>query len=182
MFSRPIAFCLALLAATATVASDDIVNFRQYSEHFASAGQPSAEQLTQLRRKGYERVIYIAFSDHQNSLAAEDRLVKSLGMSYVHIPVVWNAPQKSDFELFAASVQQAPTQKTLLHCQVNFRASAFALLYRVIYEQVPLASAKADMNSVWTPDATWTAFIKSVLQAHNIDSECEGCDWTPGEF
>lgn len=166
--------------ATAT-ASDEIINLRSYSDTFASAGQPTAEQLQTLKDQGYQRIIYIAFSDHKNSLPGEDRLVKSLGLQYVHIPVVWNAPSAADFASFVAAMQAAPDQKTLLHCQVNFRASAFALLYRVIHEGVPLAEAKATMNSVWTPDATWTGFIQDTLRAHKVDPQCSGCDWTPAQ-
>lgn len=159
----------------------EIINLRSYSETFASSGQPSAAQLETLKKQGFQRIIYIAFSDHDNALAGEDRLVKNLGMQYTHIPVVWNAPTAADFASFAAAMRSAPDTKTLLHCQVNYRASAFALLYRVIYEQIPLATAKAAMDSVWTPDATWTAFIQSTLTAHDIPLDCKGCDWTPAQ-
>ncbi|MFK7915544.1 MAG: protein tyrosine phosphatase family protein [Pseudomonadales bacterium] len=159
--------------------ASDIVNWRSYSESFASSGQPDAAQLETLSQQGYQRIIYIAFSDHENSLAGEDRLVKKLGMQYIHIPVIWNAPTAADFAAFASTMQAHPNQKTLLHCQVNYRASAFALLYRVIYQQVPLAAAKSAMDSVWTPDATWMRFIQEVLVDHDIDPNCSGCDWTP---
>lgn len=175
---------IALLLAAAVVHADTakIVNFRQYSGTFASAGQPTEQQLGQLAKEGYQRIFYLAFSDHKNSLVGEDRIVKSLGMTYLHLPVDWDAPRRSDFELYAAAMQLAPEQRTLLHCQVNFRASAFAMLYRVLYEEVPLATAKADMNSVWTPDATWTRFILETLKARGIASDCDGCDWTPATY
>ncbi len=179
----PLALMLTLAShAENTATIDSIPNYRSYTSNFASAGQPTAEQLAQLQASGVQRVIYIAFSDHKGSLAGEDRTVRDLGMDYLHIPVVWNAPSASDFALFAAAMNQAPQKKTLLHCQVNFRASAFAMLYRVIYQNVPVAVAKGDMNSVWTPDATRTSFIRATLKAHGIDSDCNGCDWTPAEL
>lgn len=160
-------------------AMNEISNFRQYSETFASAGQPTAEQFTAVRDAGFERVIYIAFSNNPNAVPNADQLVKSLGMDYVHIPVDWTRPTTQDFYTFADVMQRAPERKTLLHCQVNARATAFSFLYRVIYEQVPLAQAKADMNSVWQPNETWRDFIFTVLAENNINPECEGCDWTP---
>ena len=102
-------------------------------------------------------------------------------MEYINIPVNWGSPTPSDFDLFAAVMQSAPDKKTLLHCQVNFRASSFSFLYRVIYEDVPIAQAKADLNSVWTPNSIWISFIHEVLAQHDISPECEGCDWTPQE-
>jgi protein tyrosine phosphatase (PTP) superfamily phosphohydrolase (DUF442 family) len=159
----------------------DISNFRQYSESFASSGQPSETQLATIREAGFERIVYIAWSDHEKSLPNEDRLVKSLGMEYLHIPVNWDNPTLSDFYLFAGAMQRAPARKTLLHCQVNFRASAFSFLYRVIYGGVPLAEAKRDMNSVWTPNETWRDFIFAVLQDNGVSPHCENCDWTTEE-
>jgi len=93
--------------------------------------------------------------------------------------VAWRAPQAGDYYLFAQAMQLAPERKTLLHCQANFRASSFALLYRVLELGVPLAQAKTDMNKVWTPNSIWTQFILDVLKDNDVDPNCSGCDWTP---
>ncbi|MFK8014215.1 MAG: protein tyrosine phosphatase family protein [Gammaproteobacteria bacterium] len=170
-----------LLLCHQAVANDDIINYFHYSPTFASSGQPTAEQLKRLRDDGLKRIVYIAYSDHERSLANEDRIAKRLGMEYIHIPVEWSAPTVSDFELFASVMQQDASKSTLLHCQMNFRATAFAMMYRVIHEDVPVAKAKAEMNAVWTPNETWTKLIFDVLQAANIDPHCDGCDWTPAK-
>ena len=159
----------------------DIRNYIEYSSTFASAGQPSEEQLALLPDAGFERVIYIAFSNSRSAVAAEDAIVKELGMDYVHIPVIWDAPTMSDFYAFAGAMQRAPAEKTLLHCAANFRASAFSFLYRVIYQHVPMSQAKADMNSIWTPNETWKNLIFEVLDDNGLSSDCDGCDWTVEE-
>ncbi|MGD8340013.1 MAG: protein tyrosine phosphatase family protein [Gammaproteobacteria bacterium] len=180
MNSRRIFVLLAYLLAAPLAGAqslNEIVNFREYSESFASAGQPTEEQFELIRDAGYDRVVYIAFSTDRDAIAGEDRLVRDLGMDYVQIPVVWSAPTAADFESFAAVMRQEPSKKTLLHCQVNFRASAFAFLYRVLEQGVPIADAKADMESVWQPNDTWRALIFDVLEAHDVAPECAGCDW-----
>lgn len=176
--------CVALVLAHCLFASvsvaqslDEIVNYLEYSSSFASAGQPTETQLEQIRDAGFERIVYIAFSTDGNAIANEDRLVRDLGMDYVQIPVVWDAPTVADFESFAAVMQRDPNQKTLLHCQVNFRASAFAFLYRVIHEGVPVVQAKTEMNTVWEPNDTWRELIVGVLESNGISPECEGCEW-----
>ena len=156
-----------------------IYNYIEYSPTFASSGQPSAAQLRAQQANGVERVIYVAFSDHEHSLPNEDRIAKSLGLNYVQIPVDWEAPKPGEYYQFASAMAVEPERKTLLHCQANFRASAFAMLYRVLELGVPLAEAKADMNSVWVPNSAWTRFILDVLKEQNVDSQCAGCDWTP---
>ena len=62
---------------------------------------------------------------------------------------------------------------------MNARATAFSFLYRVIYADVPLAQAKADMNTVWQPNEVWRDFIFTVLAENDISPDCEDCDWTP---
>lgn len=185
--SARVAACRALAALAATFVaagapaeeSGGIMNFVEYSDRFASSGQPTAAQLTELGQQGYERVVYIAWTDNENSLAGEDRLVKSLGMEYLHIPVEWTAPTASDFYLFAGAMQRAPEKKTLLHCQANYRAAAFSFLYRVLYEDIPVAEAKRDLNEIWSPNETWRDLIFAVLDEHGISPHCDGCDWTP---
>jgi len=156
---------------------DTITNYREYSSNFSSAGQPTEAQLTILQEDHFERVIYLAYTDQESSLAREDRIVKNLGMEYVHIPVEWEAPGRDDFYMFASIMANAPHKKTLLHCQVNYRASAFSFLYRVIYQGVPLEEAKEDMNSVWAPNETWRNFIFEVLLENDISPRCDVCDW-----
>ena len=160
----------------------DISNFRQYSATFASSGQPTKDQFSAIAENGFERIVYIAFTNNTNALPDADQVVKGLGMEYMHIPVTWDNPLSSDFYAFADSLRRDTDKKTLLHCQVNARATAFSFLYRVIYEGVDIAEAKADMNTVWQPNETWRDFIVAVLVENGMSPECEDCDWTPSQM
>ena len=180
MFKKSMAVVLVLCGvATTAIAAElsDISNFREYSSGFASSGQPTQEQLELLKSEGFERIIYIAFSDSGKAVANEDVIVKDLGMEYVQIPVIWDKPSASDFYAFADVMQRYPDKKSLLHCQINYRASAFSFLYRVLYQDVPVAEAKADMNSVWQPDEIWRELIFSIMEENGKSAQCGGCDW-----
>jgi len=157
----------------------EITNFRQYSDTFASAGQPTREQFQLLADQGFERIVYIAFTNNNNAPADADQLVKGLGMEYMHVPVAFDNPLPDDFYAFADSMRRNTGKKTLLHCQVNARATAFSFLYRVLYDDISIVDAKADMNTVWQPNAVWRDFIFEVLDQNDVSPECEGCDWTP---
>jgi protein tyrosine phosphatase (PTP) superfamily phosphohydrolase (DUF442 family) len=173
-------FTLALSLFLATAVAEElseISNYRQYSPQFAISGQPTERQLELLKSEGFERIIYIAFSNSGKALANEDVIVKQLGMEYIHIPVVWDNPSEADFNAFADIMQRSPDKKSLLHCQVNYRASAFAFLYRVIYQDVPVPVAKADMETVWKPNETWHELIFSILKANGKNPQCDGCNW-----
>ncbi|MGB0558385.1 MAG: protein tyrosine phosphatase family protein [Pseudohongiellaceae bacterium] len=156
----------------------EIVNFRQYSATFASAGQPTREQFATIAENGFERVVYIAFTNNPNALPDADQVVKGLGMEYMQVPVDYQNPLPDEFYAFADAMERNKQKKTLLHCQVNYRATAFSFLYRVIFEDVALAEAKADMNTVWQPNEVWRDFIFDVLAQNDINPNCEGCDWT----
>lgn len=180
-----IIFAISLLSLPAFAleeansALDEIINYRQYSSTFASAGQPSREQFQVLSDQGFERIVYIAFTNNPNAVADEDLVVSGLGMEYMQVPVDFNNPRPSEFYAFADSMQRNTDKKTLLHCQVNARATAFSFLYRVIYEDVPVAEAKADMNTVWQPNEVWRDFIFEVMAQNNKSPQCADCDWTP---
>lgn len=178
LLSFLLAATLALPGPLLADGLDDIMNYREYSPAFSSAGQPGREQFERLKAAGFERVVYIAFANSRGAIPDEDQLVKDLGMDYAQVPVIWDAPTKADFDAFAAVMQSAPGKKTLLHCQANYRATAFAFLYRVVYLDVPLAEAKADMNSVWKPDGVWRDLIFEVLENNGISPHCEACDWS----
>ena len=166
-------------------AADDlsgIVNYREYSPQFSSSGQPTAKQLGVVSNAGFTRVIYLAFSDNHTAIETEDRVVKKLGMDYVHIPVDFENPTQADFEDFSAVINRDNAKRTLLHCQINLRASTFSFLYRVIYGGVPIAEAKLDLDAIWVPDKVWYKFIVDVLQQHGLSHECDECDWAENEL
>ncbi len=160
----------------------DISNYQQYSETFSSSGQPSALQLKTVQESGFERVIYLAFTDNDTAIKDEDRVVKQLGMEYIHIPIDFENPTLADFKTFARVMGEASPVKTLLHCQVNFRAATFSFLYRVAIQGVPALEAKDDLDSVWAPNETWFRFIRTVLDDYDLVPACKGCDWGANEF
>jgi len=160
----------------------DISNYRQYSSTFSSSGQPSALQLKTVQENGFERVIYLAFSDNDTAIKYEDRVVKQLGMEYIHIAIDFENPTLADFKTFVRVMGEERPVKTLLHCQVNFRAATFSFLYRVAIQGVPVLEAKDDLDSVWAPNETWFRFIRSILDDYDLVPACEGCDWGANEF
>ena len=106
-----------------------IYNYRPVDDQTATAGQPTEEQLEEAANEGFRTVINLATLDDRGALADEAGLVRSLGMAYHHIPVVWSNPTKEDFAAFEEAMSQAAGSKTLIHCAANFRVTAFYSLY-----------------------------------------------------
>lgn len=141
-----------------------IRNFRQVSAELATSGQPSENDLKAIADAGYEAVINLALHDNPRySLADEPGTVRTLGMTYVHIPVQFNGPTKEDLDAFIAAMDQNKHRKLWVHCAANYRVTAFIGLYRVMRDGWGRERAFELMNDVWQPDEVWSAFIEQQL-------------------
>lgn len=144
----------------------DIFNFQATTEHLGTAGQPTAAQFEAVKDAGYEVVINLAMGNTSRDLANEPQLLSELGFDYVHIPVVFDQPTAADLQQFFDAMDANQDKKCFVHCIANARVSAFVMLYRVLRQGVPLEEARAQMHQIWTPNATWQAFIDETLAQH----------------
>ena len=145
-----------------------INNFLAVSDDMATAGQPTAEQISLIASAGFQTLINLAMSGSDGALDDEPEVVKSLNMSYVHIPVEWEAPSITDVEKFFVALENHQGQKIFVHCAANKRTSVFVFLYRVIKMQQPCTEVLPDVMKIWIPDAKWTSFIEQVLDHYKF--------------
>jgi protein tyrosine phosphatase (PTP) superfamily phosphohydrolase (DUF442 family) len=142
---------------------ESIFNYQVLSEKLASAGQPERDHFKQIQSAGYQVVINLAMPDSGHAIPDEASLVEGLGMEYLAIPVVWSAPQPANLAAFFQAMDDRQEQKVFVHCAMNFRASTFIFLYRVLRQHTPLEEARQTMLEMWEPDDTWQNFIDSAL-------------------
>ena len=143
---------------------EEIYNYRRLSDTLATSGQPNEEQLAEVAAAGFELVINLALTHTDYALEDEAGLVKSLGLSYVHIPVLWEEPAPIDLENFFAVMDANRDKRLYVHCAANMRVSAFVALYRIQRLGWPVEKAFADVYAIWQPNPTWQAFIDQALQ------------------
>ena len=131
-----------------------VLNYVEISDRLTTAGQIAYDQIPLL----------LATADQErNSL--EGFHVTSSGMSYIHIPVVWEEPQLSDVRMFFDVMEANKDRKLFVHCIANMRVSAFVYLYRTLVEGVSDEDARVGMDEVWTADqwrrfGQWTDLIE----------------------
>ena len=153
----------------------DIVNYRQYTANLASSGQLQKSHLQELQSQGVQRIVYLAYRAHGDAdNLTIDQHATDLGLQYVHIPVPWQSPSINDYRTFAAVMSSQASANTLVHCQLNYRASAFSFLYRVLVLKTPVDQALLDLTGVWQPNDTWWTFINNVLQEYDHPSVQQG--------
>ena len=144
-----------------------IRNYRAVDGSLGTSGQPSVAQLREISGAGFTTVINLALHDDPKySLPDEAGVVRSLGMTYVHIPVQFAAPTDANLLEFFAAMEAHQGEKIWVHCAANMRVTAFLGLYRMIKQGAERANAFALMDSVWKPNDVWSSFISSSLEKH----------------
>jgi protein tyrosine phosphatase (PTP) superfamily phosphohydrolase (DUF442 family) len=136
-----------------------------------TAGQPTAEQFAPIKAAGYQVVVNLALPDSTYALPDEARLVVEQGMEYVHIPVIWESPTSQDLDQFFAVMEARQAEKVFVHCALNWRASAFVFLYRVIRQGIPLAEARKALLQIWKPNPVWHRFISDSLARAGLNGQ-----------
>ena len=146
------------------MALDDIRAFLLLQDGTATSGMPRPEHFREIADAGFRTVINLALPKSDNALPNEADLVTRAGMTYVHIPVLFDAPKRSDFEKFEKVLNAVRDQPVFVHCAANMRVSAFMYLYRIRAGQIARDLAEADLRKIWEPDATWGRFITAILE------------------
>jgi uncharacterized protein (TIGR01244 family) len=152
-----------LLIAVEEGVLQGIYNYRRLTEEIATAGQLSEEELATVAHAGFEVVVNLALHDAEYSLPDERRTVESFGMRYVHIPVVWERPLRSDLERFFEVMDELSDKRVFVHCAANKRVSVFMALYRQLRQGWSADAVMPDVLAIWEPDDVWRRFLKEMI-------------------
>ncbi|MDB5024756.1 MAG: hypothetical protein JWP78_2511 [Mucilaginibacter sp.] len=148
-----------------------IYNFNQISDLLACSGQPVERQLAAIADDGYQVVVNLGLADGKYALADEAASVRRLGLTYYHIPVIFDHPQIDELVDFIGVLNQHIHEKTLVHCAANYRASVFTGLYLFATDQLNEKALQDFIEEVWQPDAVWQQFIEDSMEYINSQSE-----------
>jgi protein tyrosine phosphatase (PTP) superfamily phosphohydrolase (DUF442 family) len=141
------------------------------SPTLVTSGQPSAASLETLKAQGFEAVIYLAPPTISGAVRDEQLIVTRQGLAYINIPISFDNPTDADFEQFAAALKGLGQRKTLVHCEVNLRASTMVFLYRAIVLKEDPRVAYEAVAGVWVPHGAWRRLIEDELKKHKIAFE-----------
>ena len=139
-----------------------IRNFLRIDDRLATSGMPQPDDFAALRQAGFAVVINLALPTSDNALPNEGELVSAQGMTYVHIPVQFDAPQPADFERFTRVLAACTGQRVFVHCAANMRVSVFVFLHRLRHG-TDRKAAERDLNMIWQPDGVWREFVNHRL-------------------
>ena len=143
----------------------DIYNYWYYDEKLSSSGMPTPEQMKSVAEAGVQLVINLAPHDVPTAIPNEDELVNGLGMENLNFPVTWRAPEREALTNFLDAMDANAGKKIHVHCEANYRASAFIMMYRVLRLDWKKEDAVPVMERMWNPEdfPVWEKFIDDNL-------------------
>lgn len=141
-----------------------ILNYVKINELISTSGQPKIEELELIANEGFEVVINLAMPTTSNALENEDKIVSSLNMSYIHIPVDFENPKISDLKLFLNILQALGANKVWIHCAKNYRVSAFMYVYHKYILHTPFEEIDLSIFDKWQPSLIWQELMKVQLE------------------
>lgn len=144
---------------------NSIFNYLYYDEKLSGSGMPTSEQMKSVAEAGVEVVINLAPHDVPQAIPNEAELVTALGMEYIHIPILWRTPDADSLTRFMDMMEVRKDKKIHVHCEANYRASAFVMLYRVLRLGWKKEDAIPVMEKMWNPEdfPVWDKFINENL-------------------
>ena len=160
---KPMAFIVFWLAFHNGLAQRNLNKLNNYvpiDQNLHTCGRVNNSEFEQLKALGFKSIISLSI-ESKSATAHEKEKAEALGLSFTHIPVIWTDPTLSSLEKFFRAMDENQNSKLLVHCQVNWTASAYVYLYRTLKLKEEPEAAEKDMLAVWDPRKyeNWRNFI-----------------------
>ena len=139
----------------------EIYHYEKLTDWLGTSGQPNAQQFASIADAGYGAVVNLAMADSDRAIPQEGNIVAGLGMTYVHLPVRFEAPSIENLRSFFGIMDALSSERVWVHCVVNARVSAFAYQYLRLRRGFEERAARTKLLDRWEPemDDVWQKFL-----------------------
>lgn len=147
----------------------EIFNYLKLGDTLHSSGMPTADQIATLGQEGIQVVVNLATPKSEGWLKDEEAQVTTQGIPYFGIAVDWEKPTMDQIYKFSAVLERYRYDRVLVHCQANYRVTAFVAIYRVIFLGWSEKNAYAEILKIWNPEEypVWRKFIEKGFRAQS---------------
>jgi len=109
-----------------------ISTFAQVESTIACGGSTTPDAIREIKRLGFKTVVNLRLASEQGALVDEEgAIVRSLGMTYVHLPFNMQNPDPKLVANFMAAVAGPENTPAYVHCAAGGRAAALWMIKRV---------------------------------------------------
>ena len=145
----------SMVAPPAPVPQDTTGMFRgrfvKVGDDVFIGGQPTEKALRELSAQGVKTVVNLRSPEEMKTVGFDEAaLVKSLGMTYVYLPMrgTPELPYTPKAVQDLAAAMRATDGKLLLHCTIAWRASHLWAAYLIDVRHVPAETALAETRAI----------------------------------
>jgi uncharacterized protein (TIGR01244 family) len=157
---------LSLSALLLLQSAAPIRNFLRINTDFCTGGQPTMQQLEQLKADGISTIINLRTAEEYNT-AQEEAKAKELGLRYFSIPVVYSTPKEEQATEFLKIMADSKNRPVFIHCTAAIRVGAFWLIKRVMQDGWTFEKAEEEAQKVGLRNAPHlTEFAKAYVQKY----------------
>ena len=163
-----VALAMASLAAGQVTKKEiaGISTFAQVESTIACGGSTTPDAIREIKRMGFKTVVNLRLASEPGALVDEEgAIVRSLGMTYVHLPFNIQTPDPKLVENFMAAVAGPANTPAYVHCAAGGRAAALWMIKRVKADGWTRAAALEEANALGLNDRL-RPFALSYLEAH----------------
>ena len=90
--------------------------------------------------------------EHKHSICTEGSLVTTLGMTFIHIPVPFDAPNEDHYRELMGYMGVLEDKKVWAHCIANARVSGFLFHYLQDCRGFSAQQAASPVFEAWLPE------------------------------
>jgi protein tyrosine phosphatase (PTP) superfamily phosphohydrolase (DUF442 family) len=137
-----------------------ISNYYEYSDKLSAGGQPTATQLQDLKKAGFEIIINISPVSAKNALPDEHEIVEALKMDYIHFPVDCTNLRDIHYLTVKALLNASEGKRVFMHCGGNIKTSNLIHMYHVLEEGVNEQDSLKTLLHIQKPEEKWFAYFK----------------------
>ena len=166
-----LAICVLALAprgsgrAQQTSEFPTIPNFLRVSDQVWVGGQPSMEDLSQLKAKGIRAIVNLRHPAEHNA-AEEEGKAKELGLRYFNIPVNPSDIKDEQVEEFLEITSDRRNLPAFIHCTKGVRVAAFWMIRRVLVDGWKIEDAEAEAQKIGLRNPILLEFARNYIAHH----------------
>jgi uncharacterized protein (TIGR01244 family) len=130
-------------------ALEGALNYTRVDAVVACGGATSPAALAELKQRGFRSVLNLRQASEPNANVEEEgRMVRDLGMTYLHIPFDGSKPTPQPIESFLAALDEPDHLPMYIHCGTANRVGAMWFVKRVLRDRWPFEKALTEAEAI----------------------------------
>ncbi|MBI4444842.1 MAG: hypothetical protein HY645_02935 [Acidobacteria bacterium] len=143
-------------------------NFLWINSEVCTAGQPSLQDLVELKGKGLRSVLSLRLLTKAPIVVEEEERAKQLGLKYFNVPVDVSRLDESSVDRFLEIVADRSNRPILIHCASAGRVGAFWIVHRVLRDGWSFEKAEEEARRIGLNNRVLLEFARGYLRKRGL--------------